>query len=212
MYILFKIVLHGLIIFYICFGSVRTSSSLDEYYLLFYRGSLSMYGTMVYTILILIMNAEAAFSTKTWTIWNLFLLIFAVGAYFLFIYAYSYMVGPTYSFYQVGKFIFHTPYGWLETLFCFIVVVIIDNLSIYITNNYYPLPVDVLRRYDALAKDIDKMDYHQQQVYGTKLSWDFLWGFPISIGKKVSETIESGITGKIKAKSPVYIIIYLAKT
>lgn len=94
------------------------------------------------------MNWEVSYLTKTWTIINVLLLVLSVAAYFLFIYCYSLIIADTDFFSEIGKLLFiANGHGWFEILFCGIVVIICDYLLIYIKDNYYPLPVDILYKY-----------------------------------------------------------------
>lgn len=136
------------------------------------------------------MNWEVSFLTKTWTIINVLLLVLSVGAYFLFIYCYSLIISKTDFFSEIGKMIFiANGHGWFEILFCGLFVILVDYLLIYIKDNYYPLPVDILNKYNELVKSMDNLNYNQADTIGTKLSWDFIITAPMAVGKTVAHGI-----------------------
>ncbi len=107
-----------------------------------YTDGLSVFGTLVYSCLIMVMLVKVATITSTWTSWNIGCLIGSLCFYFVFLASYTNALHFSYNFYWVAFEMQSRGIFWSLILIVPVLSWILDLIFIYVRNSYFPQTVD----------------------------------------------------------------------
>eukprot|EP00741_Cyanophora_paradoxa_P005052 tig00000851_g4894.t1 len=138
---------HSCVVYFMCVGAVGKDAPLPDGT----GGGLYYLGTVVNFCLVLTVTYKICLETRHWTWLNHLFTWGSVAFWFLFVIVYSAMLKISSDFYFLAYAMFKTAAFWLCALLVPVVANLPDFCFKYITANYFPTYLEIIRELQRLA-------------------------------------------------------------
>eukprot|EP00741_Cyanophora_paradoxa_P005048 tig00000851_g4890.t1 len=138
---------HSCVVYFMCVGAVGKDAPLPDGT----GGDLFYLGTVVNFCLVLTVTYKICLETRHWTWLNHLFTWGSVAFWFLFVIVYSAMLKISSDFYFLAYAMFKTAAFWLCALLVPVVANLPDFCFKYITANYFPTYLEIIRELQRLA-------------------------------------------------------------